>query len=198
MYYILALAVILRLVFLNQSLWLDESIEALALMGKMGPLLSYALSDFQPPLYHFLLRGWTEIFGYSELALRTPSLIAGVGVVYYVYKLAEFVYSRRVAGIAGLLSATNPLLIYYSQEGRTYILTTLFVTMSFYYLVQLLKNKNSPISINIYYLLNTTAVIWSSYLACLIVPLQFFYLVRPYFIIITILLFKVTFCKNIT
>ena len=55
MFYLLALALLLRFVLLNQSLWLDEAIQALALMGKMGPLLTYALADFQPPLYHGLL-----------------------------------------------------------------------------------------------------------------------------------------------
>ncbi len=168
MHYILILAIALRLVFINQSLWLDEAIQALALMGRQGPLLSYALSDFQPPLYHFLLKGWTTVFGYSEFALRTPSLLAGVAVVYFVYKLGELIHSRRAGVIGALITATNPLLIYYSQEGRTYMLTTLFVTMSFYFLL-----KRSSFA----YLFSTLLAIWSSYLACLIVPLQLIYLV---------------------
>lgn len=169
MVYILIFSLALRLVFINQSLWLDESLEALALRGHFGSLLSYSLSDFQPPLYHFILSAWTRLFGFSEIALRIPSLLAGLFTVYFVIKLAELLGNKKVGMIVGLLAATNPLLIYYSQEGRTYILTTLFVTMSFYFLL-----KRSSFA----YLFSTLLAIWSSYLACLVVPLQLLYLVR--------------------
>lgn len=169
MWGILLLALTLRLPLLNQSLWLDESLEALALQGHFGPLLSYSLSDFQPPLYHFILQAWTSLTGYSELALRFPSLLAGLLTVYFMIKFGELLGSRKLGLIAGLLAATNPLLIYYSQEGRTYMMTTLFVTMSFYFLL-----KRSSLA----YLLSTLLAIWSSYLACLIVPLQLLYLLH--------------------
>ncbi len=169
MYYVLGIALGLRLILINQSLWLDEAIEALALQGYYGPLLTYSLSDFQPPLYHFLLKGWTTVLGYSELALRFPSLIAGVTLVYVMIKFGQLLHSHRIGLLAGLITATNPLLIYYSQEGRTYMMTTLFVTMSFYFLLK----KSS-----LFYLVSIFLAIWSSYLACLIVPLQLLYLVR--------------------
>lgn len=163
MRYILVLALVLRLVLVNQSLWLDEAIEALALMGRQGPLLSYALADYQPPLYHFLGYAITRLFGYSEIALRLPSLIAGVLTVYFVVKIGQFIGSRKTGIVAGLLAATNPLLIYYSQEGRTYALTTFFVTASFYYFIQLLKQKTR---FNyILYTLFTVLFLWTSYLS---------------------------------
>lgn len=169
MWIVMTLGLILRLIGINQSLWLDESIEALALQGHFGSLLSYSLSDFQPPLYHFILLAWTRLFGFSEIALRIPSLLAGLALVYFVFKLGELIGNKKLGIIVGLLVATNPLLIYYSQEGRTYILTTLFVTMSFYFLL-----KRSSFA----YLFSTLLAIWSSYLACLVVPLQLLYLVR--------------------
>jgi uncharacterized membrane protein len=158
------LALGLRLVFLNQSLWLDEAIEALALMGKKGPLLQYALGDYQPPLYHLI--GWatTHLFGFSEIALRLPSLICGILTVYFVVKIGELLADRRAGFIAGILAATNPLLIYYSQEGRTYAMTAFFVTASFYYFFRLLKNKSDRPA-TIYYLLSTILFLWTSYLS---------------------------------
>ncbi len=165
MSYILSLALVLRLIFINQSLWLDESIEALALMGRMGPLMTYALADYQPPLYHLI--GWvnTQLFGYSEIALRLPSLISGLLTVYFVIKIGELVASKKVGIIAGLLAATNPLLIYYSVEGRTYAMTAFFVTASFYYFIKLLNSKSQDLGSKILYLLFTTAFIYTSYLS---------------------------------
>ena len=96
MFYLLLLSLVLRLVFLNQSLWLDESIEALALMGKLGPLLQYALGDYQPPLYHLIGYVTTQIFGYSEIALRLPSLISGIFTVYFVVKIGELIGNKNI------------------------------------------------------------------------------------------------------
>lgn len=164
MIYLLLLALSLRLVLLNQSLWLDEAIQALALMGQMGPLLTYALADFQPPLYHGILWLWTQVFGYSELALRTPSLLAGLGTVYFVAQLGQHLGGPKLKVIAGLLAATNPLLIYYSQEGRTYGLTTFFVTAAIFYFYKVLTNPKNKL-FTIYYLLFTIAFLWTSYLS---------------------------------
>ena len=173
---IVLLALLLRLPFITESLWLDEAIEAIALQGYYGPLLSYAVSDFQPPFYHFLLKAWTNLAGYSELALRTPSLMAGAALTYVSIKLGELLHTRRTGLILGLLVATNPLLIYYSQEGRTYILTTLLVTTSFYFLAHLLKNKHPSKRSLLYYLLSSAAAIWTSYLAWFVILLQLMYL----------------------
>ncbi|MBP9702354.1 glycosyltransferase family 39 protein [Candidatus Woesebacteria bacterium] len=164
MVYILGLALILRLVLINQSLWLDEAIEALALMGRMGPLLTYALADFQPPFYHLIGWLWTSMAGYSELALRTPSLLAGLGIVYFAARLGKEFGGKKIMYLAGLLTATNPLLIYYSQEGRTYGLTTFFVTAAIYYFYKVLTNPKNKL-FTIYYVLFTVAFLWTSYLS---------------------------------
>lgn len=168
------LALTLRLIGINQSLWLDESIQALALMGRMGPILDYALNDFQPPLYHLLGILWTRIGGYSEFSLRFISLVAGLGLVYYVIKFAHELGGKKLGHIAGLLAATNPLLIYYSQEGRTYATTAFLVTASFYYLY-LLINKKYLKSNAFYFVLFTTLALWSSYIAWIVIGLQLLY-----------------------
>ena len=173
---ILLLALLLRLVFLNQSLWLDEAIEALALMGRLGPILSYALKDFQPPLYHFLGIAWTQLAGYSEIALRMPSLLAGMGTVYFLLKFGELLQGKKLGIVAGLLAATNPLLIYYSQEGRTYALTAFLVTASMYYFFQLLNHKSKSNLIPLSYFLFTTLYLWTSYLSWFVFIAQFLYL----------------------
>ena len=178
MVWLLALTFILRFPLLFQSLWLDESIEALALMGRMGPLVKYALADFQPPVYHFILWGWTRLAGFSEVALRFPSLLAGLGVTFFTVKLAELLKNKRTGLLAGLLVATNPLLIYYSAEGRTYMMTAFFVTASFYYLMKMLNSVRASRGSSLFYWLVTTLALWSSYLAWIVIGLQFLYLVQ--------------------
>ena len=176
MIYILVLSLFLRLIYFGQSLWLDESIEALALMGRQGPLLSYALADYQPPLYHLIGYVTTHLFGFSEIVLRLPSLLAGLLTVYFVIKIGELVASKKVGMIAGLLASTSPLLIYYSGEGRTYAVTTFFVTASFYYFLQLLKERSAKSSI--LYTIFTVLFIWTNYLFWFALLAQGIYVLR--------------------
>lgn len=177
MWFTLFLAFVLRLPFLNQSLWLDEAIQAMALKGYYGPILGYALSDFQPPLYHFILMAWTRLAGTGEVALRIPSLLAGTLLTYYSYQLGSLLKNKQVGLWAALLVATNPLLIYYSQEGRTYIFTTLFVTASYYYLLKLLKNPKSNLLTSISYLLSSVFALYTSYLSWVALAIPLLYLV---------------------
>ncbi len=170
---ILALATILRLILINQSLWLDEAIQGLALIGRMGPLMTYALADFQPPLYHLIGYLWTQLAGYSEFALRTPSLLSGVATVYFVGKIGELLGGKKVMYFAALLAATNPLLIYYSQEGRTYALTAALVTASMYYYLRLIKQHS--LTDYILYSIFTVLFLWSSYLSWFFLASLFVY-----------------------
>ena len=84
---ILLLALILRLISLNQSLWLDEAIEwwAVKSFGLKELLTGYMAGDFNPPGHHLLMWFWVRVFGDSEVALRMPSVLFGVGIVWWAY-----------------------------------------------------------------------------------------------------------------
>jgi uncharacterized membrane protein len=123
------------MVNLDQSLWLDEAIAAQAVknFSFLGLLANFAPGDFHPPLYYLLLKAWTNIFGYSEVVLRMPSVIFGAATVYFVYKIGTFLLNKQAGLVAALFLALNPLHIYYSQEARMYALATLAVTAASYF-----------------------------------------------------------------
>src|SRR5260221_14760891 len=96
-FFTLILALGLRLASFNQSLWLDEATSALTtkmsfpdFFGKFMP------GDFHPPLYYLVLRVWATFFGTSEVALRSLSLIFGIGTVYLVYLIGKDLLNREV------------------------------------------------------------------------------------------------------
>lgn len=121
---------LVRLINLNQSLWLDEAIETLAVKNhSFFTLLSqYVSGDFHPPLYHFVLKVWTDVFGYSEVAVRFPSVIFSVLTIFFVYKIGCKLANSKVGLMAALFFALNPLAVYYAQEARMYSLAMFFVT----------------------------------------------------------------------
>ena len=192
--FILLSGLVLRLIALNQSLWLDEGIEwwGVTSFDLRKLLTGYMLGDFNPPGHHLLMWFWVRIFGDSEVALRMPSVLFGVGTVGMAYKISEFIFqnsdseekdqkasTRRnflgtVLGVLqgpsfpSILAATNGLLIYYSQEARMYAMATFFVTASVWAFLRL-QLKFSFQMFTTYYLLLTTAL-YSHYLTWLMIP----------------------------
>ena len=168
---ILFLALILRLVSLNQSLWLDEGIQwwAVTTFPLKHLITEYIKGDFNPPLFHIILYFWVKIFGDSEIALRLPSVLFGLGTVWFTYKLGGLK--------AALLAATAPLLIYYSQEARMYSLAAFTVTAAMYYFVKRRKLAIIFLSLSLY----------SHYLNWLLLPV--FFWLQPLFSVLAILSF---------
>ncbi|KKQ91789.1 MAG: hypothetical protein UU16_C0001G0049 [Candidatus Woesebacteria bacterium GW2011_GWA2_40_7] len=132
-YLILILGLILRLISLNQSLWLDEATSALVAKMPIGDIFTKFLpGDFHPPFYYLVLKFWSGFFGYSELALRTPSIIFGILTVYLVYLVGKKLFSKNIGLTASVLLTISGLHIYYSQEARMYSLAALLVSVLIY------------------------------------------------------------------
>jgi mannosyltransferase len=110
----------------RQGLWYDEAVTAWLLRGTPAQMLS-ALphSESTPPLYYLLAWSWVRLFGDTAAGLRALSAVAGTATVAVVFAAGRSLVSRRVGLIAAALVAVNPLLLWYSQEARSYALLVL-------------------------------------------------------------------------
>ena len=123
--FITGLAAFLRFFKLSgQSLWSDEGNSAALIGYGFAEIAQRTAFDIHPPFYYWLLKVWTTIFGTSEIALRSLSAVLGAGVVLLVWWLGKRLFSRQVGLIAAFVAALSPLLVYYSQETRMYMLLT--------------------------------------------------------------------------
>lgn len=140
---ILLLGLVVRLLSLNQSLWLDETISFLAIRNHsfFGLLSEFPKYDFHPPTYYLLLKLWAQVFGTSEVSLRIPSLIAAVLSIYILYVLGRRLVSGKFGLLAALFLALNPLHIYYSQEVRMYPLSSAVVLLNLYFFTIFIKGN---------------------------------------------------------
>lgn len=172
---ILLLGLGLRLISLDQSLWLDEAINVLATQNfsLLGIITDYAKADFHPPLFFIIIWIWSKVFGISEIAVRIPSVIFGVLTIYMVYLIAQRLHSKTLALLTALLLAVNPLHIYYSQEARMYALTTLAVSLNFFLLIKLVKGEKFNL---IFLIISNILVLASDYVAYFIFPSQLIFL----------------------
>jgi uncharacterized membrane protein len=71
---ILLVALVLRLINLNQPLWLDEAVQAVTAQKSLFYIFEEIKGDFHPPLYHALMHFWARVFGTSEVSLILPSV----------------------------------------------------------------------------------------------------------------------------
>ena len=166
---ILAIGAILRLISLNQSLWLDEATSAVAARMPLTDIFTKFLpGDFHPPFYYAILHFWTILFGTSEIALRVPSLLAGILTIYIVYLIGKELEDQKVGIMAAILLATSGLHIYYSQEARMYSLAALFVALSVLFFTKTLHAGRVGDFIKFGLFLSLSFL--TDYLAALIIP----------------------------
>jgi uncharacterized membrane protein len=122
---------VLRLYRLDaQSLWVDEVFTWNGAHVGERLQLSHVLENLHGPLYALLLNVWTGVAGGGEWALRFPSALLGVGLVWAMAWLAERWLGREAALPAAWLAAASPFLVWYGQEARNYTMVMLCVTLS--------------------------------------------------------------------
>lgn len=143
-YLILLLSLILRLVNLNQSFWLDEAAQVIESARPLSQQLNI-VSDFHPPLFHLLLHFWMKA-GTSEVWIRILPLIFGISSIYLIYKLAQTFGNKTFAYLSAFLLAVSPYHLWYSQEARPYML---FVFLSLASTLMLLKKRWAAYTISL-------------------------------------------------
>lgn len=126
-----------------QSYHHDEVITAMrVLSGSFGQMLhEVSVSESNPPLYYVLAWPWAKAFGSSEYGLRSLSALFGTLTVPVAFLLGRQLVSRRAGLIAAALVAVNPMLIWYSQEARSYALLIFFGALSIYFFARALDTR---------------------------------------------------------
>lgn len=140
-----ALGAALRFASLDlQSFHHDEVITAARVIpGSFSDMLHAVKgSESNPPLYYVLAWAWAKAFGTGEVGLRSLSALFGLATVPLAYCIGAELASRRAGLIAAALLAVNPMLIWYSQEARSYALLVFFCAASFYFFARALRSRS--------------------------------------------------------
>jgi len=132
---LLAGAFLLRLPNLGESLWFDE-VWYTSIFLKGQSFSSIVLYDVHPPLYTFIMRGWIELFGDSEISVRLTSLILGLLSIGLIFALTRNWFGRTAAILSAALVALSAVHIWYSQEVKNNILLLLLSLLTIYALTR--------------------------------------------------------------
>jgi mannosyltransferase len=140
-----ALGVAVRFASLGvQSFHHDEVITAARVIpGSLIHMLGEVKhSESNPPLYYVVAWGWAKAFGTGEVGLRSLSALFGAATVPLAYCIGAELSNRRAGLIAAALVAVNPMLIWYSQEARSYAFLVFFCAVSLLFFARALRTRD--------------------------------------------------------
>lgn len=176
----------LRLVFISQkNLWFDEVFSWHLSLDSFYTIIVRTANDIHPPLFYFILKIWTFIFGDSVSVMRLLSAMFTSGAVFFLYPL-----SRRYLDIPNtimvlMLYIISPLNLYYSQEVRMAGMNLFWNIGSVYYLLKLMDKSHDFHRIfkdkfSIKYVLFTAAAIYTHYFSFFILAAEVIYIIYTY------------------
>jgi uncharacterized membrane protein len=156
---------------LVRGLWVDEAISVHQAHMPFGAMLAdLRQGDNHPPLFFVALWLTTRVFGFSQLAVHLPSIVAGTALVPAMFLTGRELFGRRTGLVAAALAAFAPLAIWYSQEARMYALFMLFATLVVWAQVRALRSGR--VRYWVAYTAFTIALIYTHWFSVLPIAIQ--------------------------
>lgn len=119
----------------------DEAFSAYVIRFSFADIAKLTAFDVHSPLYYWLLKIWSSLFGVSELALRSMSTFFACLVIMSMYFLIKLIYERKTARWVAFVLMFSPMLFWYSQEARMYSLMAFVAVVSTYLIVLATQNE---------------------------------------------------------
>lgn len=170
---VVVVGILLRLFQLGtESIWLDEAasigfVSRLSLWEIFFILPTY---ETHPPLYYAILEIWTQLVGFSEVAIRLPSVIFSVATIPVLYFVGNKLYGERVGLLATGVFAFSRFQVHYAQEARMYTLLTLLTVVSYYFLLCIVREWNRRLAAA--YVLATLLLVYTHVYGLFVVAAQ--------------------------
>jgi len=155
----------------HRAVWTDEGWTAWAARDhRPAVILGKLAHDRHPPLYYLTLSAWWTLAGPSHLALRFPSIAAGLLSVALTYRLGADWLGRRAALYSALLLAALPLAVYYTTEIRTYGWLLLGTALTSFFFLRTLRQPG--VRYAALYALSAAFMLYTIYLGVLVLAVQ--------------------------
>ncbi len=158
----------------DMSLRADEATNLFLAAEEPSAIIQpFITTDPHLPIYYLILHYWMLSAGQSELAVRYPTVFAGILVVALVAALSRTVFPRQpqLAVVAALFAAINPYLVWDAQDAYMYSYLTALLLASWITFLRALR-PNASARIWISYVLTSALALFFHYLAALVLIAQ--------------------------
>jgi 4-amino-4-deoxy-L-arabinose transferase-like glycosyltransferase len=142
--------------------------------GQFMPTIFRAYGDYKLPVYIYTTVLSVAIFGLNTFAIRIPSIIAGIFLVFYTYRLSKMLFTEKIALISAFLIAVEPWGLFLSRIALEANLAQALIVAGIYYL--LLGLQKDPKKIILSAILLGLSV-WTYNSARVFVPLLLFLMI---------------------
>jgi uncharacterized membrane protein len=138
-WFILALALFLRLFRINQMALTNDELSALSRCNyqSLKDVINIGVVelDMHPPLVQVFIYYYTKLFGLNPVIYKLPFIAIGILTLWIAYKLITKLFNKHTALLVVLFMATSQYFLVHSQTARMYapglLFTLLFVSTLF-------------------------------------------------------------------
>lgn len=124
----------------DKSIWLDEA--ASLVRARTESIWESLAAQSNMGLHTFLLHFWIRVFGESETAIRSLSVLFAALCVPAVYLVGRRLFDRHVGLVGAVLLTPNAFFLSWAQQARGYSLLVLLVTLSCYFFLGELEDPS--------------------------------------------------------
>ena len=129
---IMVVAAVLRLWKLGQVPFMHDEFSAL-LRTRFDNFHDFiqqgVMPDSHPIGVQLFLWGWVNLFGWSELWVKLPFVLMGIGSIYLIYIIGQQWFNRKVGLFSAAFFAVSQFTVFYSQLARPYSAGLFFVLL---------------------------------------------------------------------
>lgn len=156
----------------TRSLWLDEA-ATVAIAGQHGAAFGAALARDGGNMlgYYALIHVLMGSFGHGVFVIRFPSAMFAALTTACTAALGLRLFDRRVAALAGALSAISLTLVYWGQDARGYSAMVALIAASFLAFLAVIE-PGAGWRPWLAYVALTTAAVYAGLEAVLVIPAQ--------------------------
>jgi Dolichyl-phosphate-mannose-protein mannosyltransferase len=127
------------LLALRAPLWLDETLAYWQVSGGFAKV--WTRSQLMPSSVGYLYILWfaKSILGTSEMALKTPSLLAMLGAVFFLFRGTRDLFDEETAYIASILFCLEMNVVFAATDARPYGFALLATNLAIFAFVRWMK-----------------------------------------------------------
>lgn len=117
----------------NNSVWQDEAYTMTMIKRNFTDIVKTTADDVHPPLYYFIAKIFTIIFGYSVPVVKMASILPVIISMLFIWLKCKKIFPKNYATITivfDLLIGFMPAAFVHNTELRMYTWTMLFTTCS--------------------------------------------------------------------
>ena len=138
---VVVVGILARLYDIHSNFDVDEIFSVKLATRSFSEVITGSLQDrTHPPLHNILLHFWLLVFGASEAAARSLSVLASVFFLVFAFLFLRKICDKWVAVGVTLIFAISPYFVFYGQQARPYALIALLSSANILFFLNILDD----------------------------------------------------------